>query len=292
VDFNNDEILDIIVGDRDGFINFFRGTATATLTTMPDITAGGVAIDVGANSAPVVTDWNEDGLLDLVIGSETGTIRLYLNSGTPTSHSFTTFSLLQSGGTSISWYRACPQVIDLDGDGKKDLLVGENNGKIAFYANTGTNAAPAFSGYQFLKSGGVDIDLYSGTRLCVEDWDEDGILDLLASDYNGWVYLYLGSTVGVEEGTWGVVSPETGILISGSPTSGTFQVDLSLETVAEVTGRIYSSDGRLVGATEYGPLSGGQHVLSYDLEGNSPGVYFVSITAGSAIMDGRVVLLP
>ena len=292
MDFNNDDILDIIVGDRDGFINFFRGTATSTLTTMPDITAGGVAIDVGANSAPVVADWNEDGLLDLVIGSETGTIRLYLNSGTPTAHSFTTFSLLQSSGTSISIYRGCPQVVDLDGDGKKDLIVGDDNGKIAFYANTGTNAAPAFSGYEFLRSGGVDIDLYYGARLWVNDWDENGQPDLLISDYEGWVYLYLGSTVGVEEGTWGLVSPETGILISGSPTSGTFQVDLSLETATEVTGRIYSSEGRLVSTTEHGPLSGGQHTLSYDLDGNSPGVYFVTMTAGSAIMDGRVVLLP
>jgi len=292
VDFNHDDILDIIVGDRDGFVNYFRGTAVATLTTMPDITAGVAAIDVGANSAPVVVDWNEDGLLDLVIGSETGTIQLYLNGGTPTAHSFNTFSLLQSGGVDISWYRCCPQVFDLDGDGRKDLIVGENNGKIAFYPNTGTNATPAFSGYSYLQSGGAYIDLYSGSRLCVNDWDEDGIPDLLVSDYEGWVYLYLGSTVGVGDGSSGQVPAETAMLISGNPTTGSFMVRLNLETAADVSCEIYSGEGRLVGTTVHGPLAGGEHALSCDLEGNAPGVYLVRLTAGNTAMTGRVVLLP
>ena len=94
MDFNDDGILDIIVGDRNGYVNYFRGTGTETLTTEPDIKANGTTIDAGSNSAPVIVDWNEDGLLDLILGTETGTIRLYLNSGTASAHVFTTYCLL------------------------------------------------------------------------------------------------------------------------------------------------------------------------------------------------------
>ncbi len=56
-----------------------------------------------------------------------------------------------------------PYVIDWDGDGLKDLIVGQfSNGKIRFYPNSGTNANPVFTGYTFLKAGGIDITMAYG----------------------------------------------------------------------------------------------------------------------------------
>jgi len=52
------------------------------ITQVGYIQANNVDIDVGSLSVPVVNDWNEDGKKDLIVGSDTGYIYLYLNQGT------------------------------------------------------------------------------------------------------------------------------------------------------------------------------------------------------------------
>ena len=55
-------------------------------------------------------------------------------------------------------------VTDWDGDGKKDLIVGEfrPNAKVRLYKNTGTNKAPVLASYEYLKAGGNDIKMTAG----------------------------------------------------------------------------------------------------------------------------------
>ena len=58
---------------------------------------------------------------------------------------------------------ANPCVVDWDGDGLKDLLVGQfGSGKIRFYKNSSTNEAPVFTDFSYLQSDGSDISLSSG----------------------------------------------------------------------------------------------------------------------------------
>jgi hypothetical protein len=52
-----------------------------------------------------------------------------------------------------SW--SIPVVYDWNNDGKKDLIVGAtNNGQspVAYYENKGTNASPAFDGYEWIQA--------------------------------------------------------------------------------------------------------------------------------------------
>jgi hypothetical protein len=55
-------------------------------------------------------------------------------------------------------------VYDWDGDGLKDLLVGEfsPSRKVRLYTNVGTNSAPEFDSYEYLKAAGSDIVLSGG----------------------------------------------------------------------------------------------------------------------------------
>jgi hypothetical protein len=69
--------------------------------------------------------------------------------------------LLTAGGAPLDVEHsghAAPFVGDIDGDGKKDLLVGEfYQGRLRIYRNTGTNSQPklaAFSLFQDGKPGG------------------------------------------------------------------------------------------------------------------------------------------
>lgn len=56
-----------------------------------------------------------------------------------------------------------PVVADWDGDGKKDLLVGQfMEGKIRFYRNVGEDASPKFGDSRFIQAGGKDISVPCG----------------------------------------------------------------------------------------------------------------------------------
>lgn len=56
-----------------------------------------------------------------------------------------------------------PCVTDWNSDGKKDLIVGQfAGGKIRLYLNSGSDAEPAFKGFECLKAGGAEISLPAG----------------------------------------------------------------------------------------------------------------------------------
>ncbi len=60
-------------------------------------------------------------------------------------------------------YYGAPTMYDWNGDGKKDLIVGQfDYGKIRLYQNLGPDTAPDFNGFTFFQSGGQDITLPYG----------------------------------------------------------------------------------------------------------------------------------
>jgi len=290
VDWNGDGLDDIIVGDRYGFVTWFRRTGSGVddLTSEGHLTANGSVIDVGSNSAPVVVDWNNDGLLDLLIGNEASSqgIRLYLNSGTAQNPIITTWSYIQSGGTNINRYRCCPQVYDMNGDGKKDLIMGESNAQIYYYENTGTDADPVFSGYQAIQSNGAPLDLYTGTRLWVNDWDEDGTPDLIVSDFYGYVHIFMADLTGTAEETEAEVQGGFAVSPAVNPAHGTFNISIQTPAEQAVELRIYDSAGRLV-ASRVADEAGSVVV---DAGSMATGIYTVVASSGAEVSTCRIVL--
>ena len=60
-------------------------------------------------------------------------------------------------------YYGAPTVFDWDGDGAKDLVCGQfDGGYIRFYRNVGTDTAPAFNGFEYLRAGGSQITMPYG----------------------------------------------------------------------------------------------------------------------------------
>lgn len=71
---------------------------------------------------------------------------------------------LTCAGTIIDvGYYGAPCVVDWDGDGLKDLVLGQfTNGNIRFYKNEGTNENPVFNSYTLLYADGAPIALPYG----------------------------------------------------------------------------------------------------------------------------------
>ena len=63
----------------------------------------GTTIDVGYYGTPCITDWNGDGLKDMVLGIFTGgNIRFYANENTNDSPVFSSYITMQADGSTIT----------------------------------------------------------------------------------------------------------------------------------------------------------------------------------------------
>jgi len=201
--WNSDALKDLIVGQADGTVRLYTNVGTAAA---PIFDAGALLVvgpegsketirAEGGRATPAVVDWNNDGRKDLVLGGMSGYIEIFINEGTGDEPDFPT-SFSQAGGANLFFPggRASPDVDDLDADGKKDLLVGNTQGQLLLYLNTGSDGAPSFSGYSPVTSDGVPIDLPGSARSrpFVCDWTGDGLPDVLVGGGDGKIRLYQG----------------------------------------------------------------------------------------------------
>jgi len=196
-----DASKDLLIGQADGKVKIFLNTGTDENPTFDAGTfvqvgppGSKVNIGVGARATPSAVDWNSDGKKDLVVGALDGKIHLFINEGTDAAPDFRVQTFAQANGSDllVPPSRSSPDVLDLDGDGKKDILTGNYNGELFFYSNTGSDAEPNFAGYESVESNGVPIDL-AGTprsRPFVCDWTGDGYPDVLIGAGDGKVHLY------------------------------------------------------------------------------------------------------
>lgn len=213
--WDEDARKDLLVGQADGTVRIFLNVTDDNEPAFDGgayVAVGGdhsLNLDVGARATPVLVDWNSDGMLDLVVGGLDGLIHVYQNCGcggyVPPRFSFSppdgTFALANGRDLQVPGLRSSPVIMDLDGDGKKDLLTGNTDGLILFYKNMGIDSLPEFAGYTLVKSEGQPIDLPGTPRsrpsVCTWTGDghfgpKDGYRDLLVGAGDGKVRLYRG----------------------------------------------------------------------------------------------------
>ena len=150
-----------------------------------------------------VADWNGDGNPDLVVIDETGKLRvrpILLRSGA--APAFGTATLLELGESEpVPKLGPTPMVVDWDGDGLLDLLVGSSEGSVVFYkgyVDQGVHLVqpgevllqPCYADQPATlakneKTGLLEPQLtrsHRCARPAVCDWNGDGRLDLVVGD--------------------------------------------------------------------------------------------------------------
>jgi hypothetical protein len=128
-DVDGDGDLDLFVGEASGTMNFYRNEGSATEPSFMLVSDEYVGIDVGRRSYPTLTDYDGDGDLDLIIGSELTGLHIYRNDGSITEPDF-----VEAGVIDVRLpVLATPEFSDVDGDGDLDLFTGSISGGMLFF---------------------------------------------------------------------------------------------------------------------------------------------------------------
>ena len=195
MDFDSDGLTDILSGSWPGELYFFRRQSDGTFAKGENILdAEDKPIKLGSASVVFAADWEGDGDLDLLVGDIQGNVFLVPNEGTSDKPSFGKGEPLSAGDKPIRvGGDSGPVVADWDGDGRADLVVGAGDGSVVWFRNTAeegppvlvegrnlvepTNTRTAREGEETPPACG------SRTKVCVTDYNGDGLLDLLVGDF-------------------------------------------------------------------------------------------------------------
>ena len=142
-------------------------------------------------------DWDGDGIKDLLIGQDGPNgqdLVWYKNVGTKGTPIFSSPTIIKLPGPSMG--RPSPYLVDLDGDGKQDLLCGTEASKVYYFRNKGTTGKPAWEKGRSLELKGDGFEQGYRCRIDVTDWNNDGRLDILVGNITrssgGNIWLFLG----------------------------------------------------------------------------------------------------
>ncbi len=136
-DIDGDGDLDLIVGTSSGELDYFLNDGSPAGFNFQQQFNGDNpfdGIDVGGAAAPAFRDFDQDGDLDLVVGTSDGVLNYFENTGSATVPAF-----VERGGADNPFdgidvgYQSKPAFADLDGDGVAELTVADKAGSFPYF---------------------------------------------------------------------------------------------------------------------------------------------------------------
>jgi hypothetical protein len=273
-DLDGDGDEDMITGDEDGLLHYFRNNAgpgnPAQFTLSQPNFQG---IDVGQAAKPQIIDVNRDGLPDLLVGERSGTVNYFENIGTadipdfdsePTNDLFGGIDVMPECCTGFS----APFMVE-DSLGNHMLYVGSEQGMLYLYNDIENNLNGNFQPVDSLYLHGINISP------AFFDVNQDGELEMAIGEYTGGLTLWKkGMPQGL--GTLETSIGTSNIKIYPNPAENYIQVSI----VSQMFGKGYhiqviNSMG--IPVNTY-PLSHSETGAKFDISDLPSGIYFLRIS--------------
>ena len=153
--------------------------------------AGGKVIDVYGMPSPNFADFDGDGDLDLICGEFIDRLHYFENVGTRTAPRYAAPRPLSDGQQAIRMELCMivPVAVDFDQDGDVDLVVGQEDGRVAWIEHTGEviDGVPRFLPPRFFRQQADAIKVGALVTPSGCDWDGDGDDDLICGNTAGFI---------------------------------------------------------------------------------------------------------
>jgi hypothetical protein len=295
LDVTNDGIKDLVVStnrknNAENFEScwFYENTGQNTLPVFNFIQKDFLQSDMiefGTSASPTFYDYNSDGLQDLIIGNygyhipnndPISSLALFENTG---NDSIPEYNLIDRDWLGLSTINLntvltipalnlSPTFGDIDGDNYQDLIIGDADGKLHLFINTGNTTTPfqlSAPNYQ-----NIDIGNYAHPQLI--DVNRDGLNDLIIGEQDGTIN-YLPNT-----------GSDTNAVFDTIITNwGGIDVDTSFISTGFSTPLLYDSSG--VYQLFVGSFSGSIYQFS-NIDNNINGQFASVNSTASTIWDG------
>lgn len=218
VDYDSDGLTDVIVGADDwtdygwdnaydasgkwtrgplrGFVYVLRniGSSESPGYAPPEkLKAGKADLETFGWPSPCFGDFDADGDLDLICGEFLDGFTYFKNVGTRKQPVYAAGVKLKTNDGKplvMDLEMITPTVIDWDKDHHLDLIVGDEDGRVAFIKNATTlsgDGVPQFLAPQYFKQQAEDVKFGALATPVGVDWDGDGDTDIVSGNTAGYI---------------------------------------------------------------------------------------------------------
>ncbi|MBC7381605.1 MAG: T9SS type A sorting domain-containing protein [Bacteroidia bacterium] len=217
-DLTGDGKPDLLIGDLNGKMHFYQNISNGLNINYIKLSGDYFGMYGGTSAAPQLVDLNKDGKLDIVMGRKNGTLAYFENNGTITAPNFSTTPTIDSIGKftvaesvlsgGVPYYfdgYSMPYVCDLDKDGRYEVLVGSEQGRIFLYNNFEANPNRKCAEIDKIFTddpSAAAANLKFGTRASVTtaDINKDGKFEIIIGNQRGGLRVYQAQISGVISG--------------------------------------------------------------------------------------------
>ncbi len=168
------------------------------------IKAGGGDVDVYGGPSPSFADFDGDGDLDLLCGEFLDGFTYFENIGNRKEPAYASGKKLS---VAMDLQMITPTVFDWDGDGDMDLIVGDEDGRVALVENLGAendDGTPGFALPVYFKQEADTLKFGALATPFAYDWDGDGDEDIISGNTAGYIGMFENQGGG-ENPIWGPV---------------------------------------------------------------------------------------
>lgn len=270
VDFDNDGDEDLFIGntfDFDGRRSFLYENVGGEFVNI----ARDANADLSTNTFGVSTgDFNKDGLMDLVVGDDSGANKLLIN---------------QSDGDNNWLY------LTLEGDTYNKMAAGAT---VNLYAGGSLYTRSVYAGSSYRSQ--ISPTLHFGLeKASVIDslfvhWGKGSTEIYYDLPVNKDLKIVQNSLLRVGVGDSEPVPATSEVSVFPNPSVGLATFIITIPETAHVRIELFDVTGRKVDILQYGVLSAGEHRITHSTSTHPAGVYFYRVIQQTLITTGKLVI--